>query len=642
MNMQTESCSTTCSAAGNCGSVHASVREIASFLDSQGIRTFLQRNEEQGSCRHGELGVCCTLCPDGPCRIRPNVPQGRCGIDADGIAARNLLRLVNQGGAAYTHDFKHSVATLRAAARGEGGFGIRDAGKLAWLAGLLGVATQEDGAPVPPSSLGLQVADALAAEFRKDLHQPLSLVENLVPASRRAAWAALGVLPGGYLYEAHEASAKVMPNIDTDYVDLSLTAVRLAISAGFLGNIATSVVRDIVLGCPDLTAGEADLGVLDPATVNIILHGHVPWMGAVLARLAKEERFQARARAAGSQGIKVYGSLCTGQELAQRPATACHLDGQVGNWLSQEFVAATGLADLFVMEKNCSAPGLPAVIEQLKLHTRLVPVNPAVRLRGVAADAELSYTPERAEAQAERLIAQAIEAYGQRNPAYRPPLPTRKTPFIAGFGVESVLKALGGSPQPLLDAIGNGTIKGVVGLVSCVTAKTGAGSFLTKFLAELLAQDVLVLVAGCASSTAQIEGFMNSAAVERYAGPGLQQLCGALGIPPALNFGSCLDTGRMAHLILALADYLQVDPSKLPVVAAAPEYYNNDALIDGLLTVSLGINTYVNPPPPVTGAADLTRLLTADLEGLLGARFLVESDPVLAAGKVVDALLARH
>lgn len=637
MNMQSENCAAACPSAGACNSVHASVREMAAFLDAREVRTYVQRNAEQGSCKHGELGVCCTLCPDGPCRIRETAPRGRCGIDADGIAARNLLRLVNQGGAAYTHDFKHSVETLRAAARGEGGFAIVDEAKLAWFAGILGVAGD-----LPTGELALRVADVLDAEFRKDVHQPLTLVERLAPASRREAWQALGVVPGGYLYEAHEANAKVMPNIDTDYVDLSLTALRLAISAGFLGNIATSVVRDIVLGSPDITTGEADLGVLDPATVNIVLHGHVPWMGAILGRLAKEERFQARAKAAGAAGIKVYGSLCTGQELAQRPGTAQYLDGQVGNWLSQEFVAATGVADLFVMEKNCSAPGLPAVIEQLKLHTRLVPVNPAVRLRGVAADADLSYVPERAEEQAEKLIALAIEAYGQRNPDYAPQVPGHKTPFVAGFGVESVLKALGGSPQPLLDAIAGGAIKGVVGLVSCVTAKTGAGSFIIDFLKELLAQDVLVLVAGCASSTAQIEGFMNAEAVEKYAGPGLKQVCQALGVPPALNFGSCLDTGRMSLLILALADYLKVDPSKLPVVAAAPEYYNNDALIDGLLAVSLGIDTYVNPVPPVTGGADLTKLLTQDLEGLLGAKFLVEGDPVKAAGKVVEALLARH
>lgn len=642
MNMPTESCHSTCPSASGCTSVHASIREMADYLDEQGVRTFVQRNEEQGACRHGELGICCTLCPDGPCRARESAPNGRCGIDADGIAARNLLRLVNQGGAAYTHDFKHSIETLRVAARNQSGFSIRERGKLAWLAGLLDIASEQDGQPVAIETLGLRVADALDAEFRKDVTQPLALARALVPAARLERWASLGVLPGGYLYEAHEASAKAMPNIDTDYVDLTLTAARLAISAGFLGNIATSVVRDIVLGCPAPTTGEADLGVLDPATVNIVLHGHVPWMGATLARLAREERFQAMARAAGGAGIKVYGSLCTGQELAQRPGTACLIDGQVGNWLSQEFVAATGLADLFVMEKNCSAPGLPAVVAQLKLHTRLVPVNPAVRLRGVSADKSLDYVPEQAEAQAERLILSAIEAYGQRNPAYQPPVPSRKTSYIAGFGVESVLGALGGSPQPLLDAISAGHIKGVVGLVSCVTAKTGAGSFTTRFLEELLAQDVLVLVAGCASSTAQIEGFMNGDAAARYAGPGLQAVCGSLNIPPALNFGSCLDTGRMVHLILAIADYLQVDPSTLPIVAAAPEYYNNDALVDGLLAVSLGINTYVNPAPPVTGAPNLTRLLTADLEGLFGARFLVGDDPVQAAAAVVAALLAKH
>ncbi|HHG74178.1 MAG TPA: carbon monoxide dehydrogenase, partial [Persephonella sp.] len=335
---------------------------------------------------------------------------------------------------------------------------------------------------------------------------------------------------------------------------------------------------------------------------------------------------------------KVYGSLCTGQEMLQRPEIAKYLDGQVGNWLTQEFVAATGAVDAFLMDKNCAAPGLGDLVQKVKLHTKLIPVSSVVRLRDIPVDQSVIYDPEIVEKQAEKLILLSIEAYKNRRKTYPIHIPDKKTPYIAGFGVESLLNILGGTPDPLLEAIENGAIKGVVGLVSCTTMKNGHGTFTYEFVKELLKRDILVLITGCASSLAQAEGLTNREAVEKFAGEGLKGVCKILDIPPVLNFGSCLDTGRMIHLILALSEYLGVDPSQLPVVAAAPEYYNNDAYIDGLLAVAMGINTYVNPVPPIVGGPALTRLLTRDLEDILGGRFMVEPDPVKAAQMIQEEL----
>ncbi|MDQ7056647.1 MAG: hypothetical protein Q9M89_09440 [Persephonella sp.] len=346
------------------------------------------------------------------------------------------------------------------------------------------------------------------------------------------------------------------------------------------------------------------------------------------------------AKEAGAKGIKVYGSLCTGQEMLQRPETAQYLDGQVGNWLTQEFVAATGVVDMFLLDKNCAAPGLADIVSKIKLHTKLVPVSSVVRLRNVLVDESVMYNPVDVEKQAEKLIIQAIQAYQNRRKTYPVHIPDKKTDYIAGFGVESLINVLGGSPDPLLEAINTGAIKGVVGLVSCTTMKNGHGQFTYNFVKELLKRDILVLITGCASSLAQAEGFTNLQAIEKFAGDGLKGICKVLNIPPVLNFGSCLDTGRMILLILALSEYLNVDPSQLPVVAAAPEYYNNDAYIDGLLAVAMGINTYVNPVPPIVGGPALTRLLTRDLEDLLGGRFIVEPDAEKAA-EIIEKELAK-
>jgi len=485
----------------SCGILHSSNEEMHQFLLNIGYKdTYVERmNRQKNYCRFGEQGICCTLCPDGPCRIRRRAPLGRCGIDADGISARNLLRLVINGGSAYTHDFKYTLKTLKAMSEGKSPFSVR-------------------------GDVLRNIYVFLEREFIKDTDEPLDIVKSLAPKSRVELW---------------------------------------------------------------------DIGVLDPDYVNIVVHGHVPWTGSVVAKLAKEESFQELARKSGAKGIKVYGSLCTGQELIQRPETSGYIDGQVGNWLSQEFVAGTGVVDVFVLDKNCSAPGLNNLVNKLKLHTKLIPVSSVVRLREVKANGNMNYDPVNVEEQAKYIILSAIEAYKQRKrtpyPRY---VPDKKTEYIAGFGIESILSALGGSPDPLFEVIEKGLIKGVVGLVSCVTMRNGHGSFTYEFLKELLKRDILVLIAGCASSMAQVEGFTNLEAIDKFAGEGLKAVCKTLNIPPVLNFGSCLDTGRMILLITALSQYKGVDPSKLPVVACAPEYYNNDALIDGLLGVAMGVNVF--------------------------------------------------
>ena len=51
----------------------------------------------QPQCGFGTLGLCCTVCNMGPCRIDPfgNGPQrGICGATADTIAARNLAQKI--------------------------------------------------------------------------------------------------------------------------------------------------------------------------------------------------------------------------------------------------------------------------------------------------------------------------------------------------------------------------------------------------------------------------------------------------------------------------------------------------------------------------------------------------------------------
>lgn len=48
-------------------------------------------------CGYGSVGLCCSLCMLGPCRINPfarETEKGRCGMDADRIVAARLLQMI--------------------------------------------------------------------------------------------------------------------------------------------------------------------------------------------------------------------------------------------------------------------------------------------------------------------------------------------------------------------------------------------------------------------------------------------------------------------------------------------------------------------------------------------------------------------
>jgi carbon-monoxide dehydrogenase catalytic subunit len=125
-------------------------------------------------------------------------------------------------------------------------------------------------------------------------------------------------------------------------------------------------------------------------------------------------------------------------------------------------------------------------------------------------------------------------------------------------------------------------------------------------------------------------GFKQSKALEK-AGPGLKEVCGALGVPPVLHVGSCVDNVRILVLASALANALGVDISDLPIAGAAPEWYSEKAATIGVYFVASGVYTVLGPMPPITGSMNIVKLLTEGLNDAVGATFAVEPDPEKAA-----------
>ncbi|MFP4545233.1 MAG: anaerobic carbon-monoxide dehydrogenase catalytic subunit [Methanomassiliicoccales archaeon] len=621
---------------------HESVRRMYDRIRKDGLTNVWDRYEAQGlgkdpdkRCPYCMGGVRCDFCSNGPCRAdAERDKRGVCGITADGMAMRMMLLRNIMGASTYHYHTDQTVRTLRATARGETPFRFKEPERLRQLAERLGV-----DASGTDQEVALAVADMVTEEFNRPYHQESGLVEILAPEERKQRWRELGIFPGGIYGEMMLATSSCLTNVDGFYLSLAKKAMRLGVAMAYQSQLILEYLQDVLFGVPSPHQMRVDLGVLDPDYVNILPNGHEPFVGFALVQEARQEEVQKRAREAGAKGVRVIANIETGQEMIQRWEMDDVFYGYTGNWISQEAVLASGAVDVFVADMNCSLPVDPIYAE--KYGFRLVPVSELVAFEGV--EDRMDYRPEKVREQAADLIDMGIENYGNRRDSVDPisDLPVREA--TVGFSTESILAALGGTLDPLLDAIKDGSIKGVAGLVSCTTLRDhGQDVHSVKVARELIKRDILVLSMGCGNAAMQVAGLCDPEAAEE-AGPGLKKVCRSLGVPPVLSYGTCTDTGRLADLLFKVSDALGGVPlPQLPVAAVAPEYMEQKATIDAIFALALGLHTYVNPVPNVTGAPNLVKLLTEELPEVTGGILNVETDAVNAVDRIEEHIDSRR
>jgi len=310
----------------------------------------------------------------------------------------------------------------------------------------------------------------------------------------------------------------------------------------------------------------------------------------------------------------------------------------MGNWLAIEPFLATGTVDALVMEENCSPPAIDQYAE--KYQVALISVSTIIGVPGV--QHEMPYYPAKADEMADKCINIAIENFKKRHGKIKPVVPKHKTKAIAGFSTEAVLNAVENDIGKLVDVIAQGKIKGVVALANCSTLRNGPHDWNTVNLAkELIKRDILIVAGGCGNHGLEVAGLCNLDAIQ-FAGEGLKEVCTALGIPPVLSFGTCTDTGRISMLVTALADYLDVDISDLPIAITAPEWMEQKATIDGIFGVAYGAYTHLSPTPFITGAPNLVKLLTEDVENITGGKIALGDDPVQAANDIEAHIIKKR
>jgi len=221
-------------------------------------------------------------------------------------------------------------------------------------------------------------------------------------------------------------------------------------------------------------------------------------------------------------------------------------------------------------------------------------------------------------------------------------------PLIAGFSVESIKYMLGGtfraSFRPLNDAIIQGRIKGVVGIVGCNNPKTKLDSYINTLTKELLKENILVLKTGCAAIASAKQGNLMPEAAFEFAGQGLREVCEAVGMPPVLHMGSCVDNTRLleAATEIVAEGGLGDDLSDVPVVGVAPEWMSEKAIAIGCYFVASGIDVILGNPFYISGSKNVSNFLNKDVSQVFGASFHIHEDPHGAAAAILQIINERR
>ncbi|GAB7021749.1 anaerobic carbon-monoxide dehydrogenase catalytic subunit [Salidesulfovibrio brasiliensis] len=610
------------------------VEELSIWEDAQrmlekarrdGVETAHDRLQEQTPhCKFCELGTTCRNCVMGPCRISPKkngkMQRGVCGADADVIVARNFGRFVAGGSAGHSDHGRDLIEVLEAIVEGHTkDYEIRDEAKLLRLAGELGIET--DGRPV--MDVASDMVDACYSDFGSRRKSVGFLTR--APEQRRELWENLGITPRGVDREIAEMMHRTHMGCDNDAPNTMLHAARTALSDGWAGSMIGTELSDVIFGTPTPKRSSANLGVLKEDQVNILVHGHNPVVSEMILAAARNPEMIERAKKLGATGINVGGLCCTGNELLMRQGIP-----MAGNHLMTELAIVTGAVEAVVVDYQCIMPSLVQISGCY--HTRFITTAGKAKFTGAT---HFDIHPENAMQKALEIVAMAVDAYAERDPA-RVEIPVEPVEIMTGFSNEAVLEALGGTLTPLLDAVKSGAIRGFVGIVGCNNPKIKQDSANVGLAKELIKRDIMVLATGCVTTAAGKAGLLVPEAAS-MAGDGLKGVCEALGVPPVLHLGSCVDNSRILHLCGLIAKELGVDISDLPVGASSPEWYSEKAAAIGLYAVASGIQTHLGLPPNILGSETVTDLALNGLQDIVGAAFHVEPDPIKAA----DLLDAR-
>ncbi|AEG15693.1 carbon-monoxide dehydrogenase, catalytic subunit [Desulfofundulus kuznetsovii DSM 6115] len=623
-------------------SVDPAVLEMIDVAQEQGVITAFDRVvAQQPQCQFGYKGICCRICMMGPCRIKAEegpASRGICGANSWTIVARSVGVMILTGCASHAQHGNHIAHTLEMIAEGKApDYSIKDPEKLVRICKKVGIETEGK----ETLALAKELAETALEDFRrlKGEGETTWVVKQQIPA-RVERYRSHMVMPHGIHATISDLVTQAHVGMDNDPVNLVFSAVRVGL-ADLAGKWIATDLSDIIFGTPQPVVSEANMGVLDPKKVNIVVHGHNPLLSEMIVAAARE--LEDEARAAGAAGINLAGICCTGNEVLMRQGIPI-----VTSFSSQELAICTGAVDAMVVDVQCIMPGLNTVAQCFG--TRLITTSDIVKIPG---SIHIDYQEATAMANAKDVIRQAIEAFKERGtrPVH---IPNVKNKVVAGWSLEAIFELFktvnpDNPVRVLNEAILSGELKGVILMAGCNNLKTFQDQAHLEITKAMLKNDVFVISTGCNAQACAKAGLMDPAKVDEFCGPGLKKFFQRIsekadlkyGLPPVFHIGSCVDNSRAAELLMLMAEDLGVDTPKVPFVASAPEAMSGKATSIGTWAVTIGLPTHVGTMPPVEGSDLIYSILTQIASDVFGGYFILEPDIEVAIQKLLNALEYR-
>jgi len=609
-------------------SIDSTVRKLHKKAVQDGVETVWERSDKQKPrCGFGEQGLCCRICYMGPCRINPrgkDPQKGVCGATAEVIVARNFARMIAGGASAHSDHGRAVARTLLLAAKSpDSGYSIKDAAKLRKVARVLGVEVKDR----KKEEVAAEVAERALHNFGQQEGE-VAFIKN-APGTRQSLWRQLGVVPRGIDREIVEMMHRTSVGVDNDHRNIMLQGARTALADGWGGSMTATELQDILFGTPSPLRGKVNLGVLSEKDVNVVVHGHEPVLSEMLVLAAQDKELVKLAQSKGAKGINLAGICCTANEILLRHGLPI-----AGNVLQQELAVSTGAVEAMIVDVQCIMPSLPEVARCY--HTKLITTSSKAKIEGAE---HFEFSEKTALRTAREIIKEAILNFPNRD---KVDIPKEEMDLVAGFSHEAINYMLGGrfreSYVPLNDNVINGRIKGVAGVVGCCNPKVVHDQCHVSLVEELIANDILVVQTGCSAIACAKAGFMIPESAEKHAGKGLAEVCKAVGMPPVLHSGSCVDNSR---ILIALSEMVRVgglgeDISELPVAGAAPEWMSEKAISIGQYFVASGVFTVFGVGMPVEGSKVFSEHIYKEFEKIFGGMWAAEPDPGKMAAMIID------
>ena len=359
------------------------------------------------------------------------------------------------------------------------------------------------------------------------------------PKKRQEIWKKLGIAPRAIDREVVEMMHRTTMGVDQEPNNIMLGAMRTALADGWGGSMMGTDIADILFGTPKPVKARASLDVFKKDFVNVVVHGHEPSFAEMLVVATEDPEMIAYAKSKGAKGLNLVGMCCTANEILVRHGIAT-----AGGFLQQELGLLTGMVEAMVVDVQCIMPAISQLAKHY--HTKIITTTP----KGKMMDAvHIEYDEHHGLDIAKKVVRLAADNYPNRKQSEVAPANVQVHDAIAGFSDEYIEYMQGGqyraSYRPLNDAIIAGRIRGIVGLAGCNNPRITQDSLHNFLTREFIKRDVLVVQTGCSAHASAKAGYMTPENAIENAGPGLREVCEAIGIPPVLHLGSCVDNSRI-------------------------------------------------------------------------------------------------